>query len=104
MTPETRELYRSSNGDRWYLARDPDSGRVFIKHEPNVSSGGRVSHIDIGTFLTAGGHGPEHQELLRLIGTLVKESTHAQGTTRRKATGSMRLKSRIGHAVSIKSG
>jgi hypothetical protein len=77
MTIERRELYRSSNGDRWHLARDPDSGRVFILHEPNVSSGGRVSHIDIGTFLAAGGHGPEHQELLRLIGTLVKESTHA---------------------------
>ncbi len=70
MTLQTRELYRSSSGDRWQLARDPDSGRVFIKHEPNLASGGRESHIEIGTFLS-GGHGPEHQELLRLIGTLV---------------------------------
>jgi hypothetical protein len=76
MALETRELYRSSSGDRWHLARDPDSGRVFIRHEPNVASGGRVSHIDIGTFLAAGGSGPEHQELLRLIGTLVAEPTH----------------------------
>lgn len=84
MTLETRELYRSSNGDRWHLARDPDSGRVFIKHEPNVSSGGRVSHIDIGTFLTAGGHGPEHQELLRLVGTLVKDQRMPKGRRREK--------------------
>jgi acyl dehydratase len=70
MTLERGELYRSSSGDRWQLARDPDSGRVFILHEPNLASGGRTSHIAIGAFLTTG-HGPEHQELLRLIGTLV---------------------------------
>ena len=70
MALESRELYRSSNGDRWRLARDPDSGRVFILHEPNLASGGRTSQIDIGTFLAAD-HGPEHQELLRLIGTLI---------------------------------
>jgi hypothetical protein len=76
MTPETRQLYRSSSGDRWCLARDPDSGRVFILHEPKLASGGRTSHIEIGAFL-ATGRGPEHQELLRLIGTLVEESADA---------------------------
>ena len=73
MTLETRELYRSSSGDRWQLARDPDSGRVFILHEPNLASGGRTADVPIDAFL-ATGHGPEHQELLRLIGTLVEES------------------------------
>ena len=29
---DIRELYHSPNGDRWYLARDPDAGRVFVKH------------------------------------------------------------------------
>jgi hypothetical protein len=67
-----RELYCSANGDRWWLVRDPDSGRVFIRHEPNLPSGGRSTDIDIGEFLVRGGHGPEHQELLRLIGTLVE--------------------------------
>ncbi len=76
MALETRELYRSSNGDRWQLARDPASGRVFVLHEPNLASGGRPSHIDIGSFLGAG-HGPEHQELLRLIGTLVERPADA---------------------------
>lgn len=76
MALETRELYRSSSGDRWQLARDPGSGRVFVLHEPNIASGGRTSHIDIDAFL-ATHHGPEQQELLRLIGTLVEASAHA---------------------------
>lgn len=76
MALETRELYRSSSGDRWQLARDPVSGRVFVLHEPNLASGGRTSHIDIEAFL-ATGHGPEQQELLRLIGTLVEASAGA---------------------------
>jgi hypothetical protein len=50
---------------------------VFIEHEPNASSGGQTTHIDIGGFLMHGGHGPEHQALLRLIGTLVEEPDRA---------------------------
>jgi hypothetical protein len=57
--------------DRWLLARDPDTDRVFIRHEPNLPSGGQVADIEIGAFLIATGNGPEKQELLRLIGTLV---------------------------------
>lgn len=65
-----RELYRSSNGDQWCLVREPRSGRVFIKHEPNLASGGDTSLIEIAEFLTRD-HGPQQHELLRLIGTLV---------------------------------
>ncbi|SRR6266487_412808 len=67
----TREIYRSANGDRWLLARDPDTDRVFVRHEPNLPSGGQVADIEIGAFLIAAGNGPEKQELLRLIGSLV---------------------------------
>jgi len=74
MSLDARELYSSPNGDRWYLARDPGSGQVFVMHEPNAPSGGRTTCIEIGDFLRRGSHGPEHRELLRLIGTLV-EST-----------------------------
>lgn len=77
MAVQTRELYHSPNGDRWLLARNPDTGQVFVLHEPNAPSGGKPAHIEIGTFLTRGGKGPEHQELLRLIGTLVEEFSHA---------------------------
>ena len=66
-----RPVYVSANGDRWLLAVDPDSGRVFVRHEPNLSSGGQVADIEIGAFLIAAGNGPEKQELLRLIATLV---------------------------------
>ena len=69
---QTRELYGSANGDRWFLVRDPGSGRVFVRHEPNASSGGRSSDIEVGAFLSRDAHGPEHKELLRLIGTLVE--------------------------------
>jgi hypothetical protein len=71
MAIRTREIYRSANGDRWSLARDADSGRVFVRHEPNLPSGGQAADIEIGAFLIAAGNGPEKQELLRLIGTLV---------------------------------
>ena len=67
----TREIYRSSNGDRWLLARYPETGRVFVRHEPNLPSGGQVADIEIGAFLIAAGNGLEKQELLRLIGTLI---------------------------------
>jgi hypothetical protein len=68
---ERRELYRSPNGDSWYLGREPQNGRAFIIHQPNGPSGGRLSHIDIGDFLGAGANGPEQQALIRLIATLV---------------------------------
>lgn len=76
MTLAARPLYSSSNGDRWLLMRDPDSSRVFVRHEPNLDSGGRASDIEIGAFLSRG-HGPEQQELLRLIGSLVEQSERA---------------------------
>jgi hypothetical protein len=67
-----KEIYRSApNGDRWLLAFDTEADRVFVRHEPNFSSGGQSADIEIGDFLSAAGNGPEKQQLLRLIGTLV---------------------------------
>ena len=77
MSEQTRELYRSPNGDRWLLAREPASGRAFIRHEANLSSGGHVSNVEIGAFLRDNARGPEHQALLRLIGTLVEDPSQA---------------------------
>ncbi len=84
MAAYTRELYYSPNGDRWCLARDPGSARVFIKHKANLPSGGHVTDIEIGAFLSQG-EGPEHQELLRLIGTLVDETADARSDRPRSA-------------------
>jgi hypothetical protein len=55
----------------------PASERVFIEREPNRSSGGQTTHIEIGDFLVRGGYGPEHQALLRVIGTLIEEPARA---------------------------
>jgi hypothetical protein len=70
MTTQRRELYVSPNGDVWYLCRER-SGQIAVSHEPNLSSGGKSSQVDIGTFLATGNKGPEHQALLHLIGELV---------------------------------
>ena len=74
MSLETRQLYASPNGDRWYLARYPDSGRVFVQHVPNAPSGGQPANIELVDFLGRGGNAPEHQALVRLIGTLLDET------------------------------
>ena len=68
---KARKLYESPNGDRWYLVRD-HTGAVFVRHEANVASGGHVAHIEVGAFLSSD-QGPEQQELLRLIGSLLEE-------------------------------
>ena len=72
MRLQRRELYSSPNGDKWFLARNPESGSIFIRHEANVPSGGQVTDISIGVFLSRGERNPEHQVLLHLIGTLVE--------------------------------
>ena len=38
-----------------------------------VASGGITSELEIAEFLIRGVYGPEHVELLRLIGTLVDD-------------------------------
>ncbi len=81
MSSENRELYRSPNGDAWYLCRDED-GRVYVQHEANLPSGGNVSQIELRAFLARGAAGPEHQALLHLIGTLVECESRTRTPTR----------------------
>jgi hypothetical protein len=58
-----REIYRSApTGDRWLLARNPETGQVFVRHEPNLPSGGQPADIEVGAFLVAVGNGPEKQD------------------------------------------
>lgn len=68
-----RLIYESSNGDRWFLARHPSSNSPMIRHQPNPSSGGLVSYIEVGRFLRQGAHSPEQQELLKLINSLISD-------------------------------
>jgi HCOMODA/2-hydroxy-3-carboxy-muconic semialdehyde decarboxylase len=63
----TEDFYRSANGDRWQLVRDPGSGRLFVRHEPNLASGGRVTDTDIQAFLDQTGSSPEHLALRAVL-------------------------------------
>ncbi|MFC7051082.1 hypothetical protein ACFQI3_00095 [Hansschlegelia quercus] len=76
MTGSGRNLYISENGDRWDLLRNADN-EVFVRHTGNVASGGHVSDMGLGVFLTLGRNGPEHQAMWRLIGTLLKAEPDA---------------------------
>jgi hypothetical protein len=81
MLEKRREIYRSSNGDAWFLCRDPH-GRVFVEHEPNLPSGGRATRVEVAAFLARGAAGPEHQCLIDLIGSLVDQAPPEQGSVR----------------------
>ena len=52
---EARQLYRSPNGDTWFLARDPETGSAFVRHQANAPSGGQVTDIELGAFLSGPG-------------------------------------------------
>jgi hypothetical protein len=67
MTITAKDFYRSSNGDRWQLIRDTASGRSFVRHEPNLSSGGRTTDTDVEEFLNRTGSSPENLALRALL-------------------------------------
>lgn len=68
-----RELYASSNGDRWDLMVDASSGHTFVRHTANEPSGGHLVDMALPIFLSLDSGGPEHQALWALIRTLVEQ-------------------------------
>ena len=70
MTTQRRQIYISSNGDKWFLCRER-SGSVVVSHEPNAESGGETSQVDVAEFLAKGNCGPEHDALRQLIAELI---------------------------------
>jgi hypothetical protein len=69
MSTHHRKFYTSENGDEWWLCRQ-EGGRVLVLHEAYLSSGGKITKMEIAEFLGTNGTGPQHQSLLRLIGEL----------------------------------
>jgi hypothetical protein len=67
MAITTDDFYRSSNGDRWQLIRDTASARSFVRHEPNLLSGGRTTDTDVEEFLNRTGSSPENLALRALL-------------------------------------
>jgi hypothetical protein len=57
MAQSAEEIYRSSSGDHWTLIRDTGSGCLLVRHEPNLSSSGRVTGADVDESLRAAGRG-----------------------------------------------
>jgi hypothetical protein len=74
MSLSAQHIYRSANGDRWRLMTDTSSGRKFVRHEANQSSGGHVTDTDLEDFLDIGGSGPEFAALRRLLGPTSEDS------------------------------
>lgn len=69
-----RELYASSNGDRWVLLVDPSTGHTFVRHTANEPSGGNMVDLALPIFLSLDAGGPQHQALWALIRTLAVEN------------------------------
>ena len=66
---DVKQLYASSNGDVWLLMRDRQAGSVFVRHQANMQSGGRVTDTALEDFLKQAGEPPEKQALLNLAGS-----------------------------------
>jgi hypothetical protein len=63
-------FYASSNGDVWFLVRAEGTDTINVKHQPNPSSGGKVSLTTLQNFLAAH-HRPQ---LIQLIRTMILEA------------------------------
>jgi hypothetical protein len=83
MAITAEDFYRSSNGDRWQLVRDTDSGRTFVRHKPNLSSGGRTTDTEVDEFLDRTGSSPQNLALRALL----DKQAHADGRQSEKSTG-----------------
>jgi hypothetical protein len=67
MVENVRSIYTSSNGDRWVLVKDPESGRSLVRHEPNRSSGGKAVEIEVDDFILRDGESPQGIALRALL-------------------------------------
>jgi hypothetical protein len=75
--PKETVIYKSANGDLWYLLQEADSEWMRVRHQPNRASGGRSSVMELNAFLSEG-HGPQHEALLRLLLLMESNSTRSQ--------------------------
>jgi hypothetical protein len=83
------QLYRSPNGDTWFLARDLATGLGSVRHLANASSGGQVTQIEIATFLSGPLH-PEQEALLRVIGASIVDPQGAEVEDKQPAVNAER--------------
>jgi hypothetical protein len=67
MPASAETFYSSSNGDRWQLVNDEETGRMLVRHEPNLASGGRASDVAVTEFLSRSGTSPQAIALKELL-------------------------------------
>lgn len=68
---QQRKIYQSENGDTWWLCRN-EGGGVFVLHQANLPSGGKVTKLDLAQFLMGSRNSPEKLALLDMIGELTR--------------------------------
>ena len=67
---------KGNHDEDWFnLARDTESGRVFIVHEWAHRADLGERELSIEEFLTLPGRGTRQQRFLELVGTLVEGPT-----------------------------
>ena len=76
MSVSVKLLYESPNGDRWLVGSQAGEPPVFVRHEPNRSSGGQPADFGIMEFM-AQQQGPQHEALLALITRLISDHLEA---------------------------
>ncbi|MFO1027108.1 MAG: hypothetical protein U1E70_18185 [Acetobacteraceae bacterium] len=67
MTQSAVTFYSSSNGDRWQLVTDAESGLHLVRHEPALASGGQSSEVEVPEFLSRTGSTPQGEALRQLL-------------------------------------
>lgn len=76
----TRVLHTASDepghtGDRWLLAFDTDTKRLYVEHAWSEGAESRRDEMDVETYLTQGGQTAGHRELWRLLRGLFEQDT-----------------------------
>jgi hypothetical protein len=84
-------IYRSANGDCWSLMTDSVSGRKFVRHEANPSSGGHLTDTDVEAFLAIGGSGPEFVALRDMLTPSSDDDVATRGPDRGNTPASSRV-------------
>ena len=69
MCATVHELYRSSNGDVWFLEKS-DEGSLFVIHQGNLPSGGSRTRLSVEEFLKSSRPSPEREALDRALRAL----------------------------------
>ena len=93
-----KELYNAPNGDHWALCKDV-VGKLIVRHQPNLASGGQPSEIEVDQFLSCDGQGPEYQALREALTELHHGASAHENKGELSADAADRLCRALGQAA-----